>query len=180
MRIGTLSKNIIQVMNALRYNDRLVSLILIDENDAEFTIDGRPEGFQSNPNNMDRKNLQIINQNSEFCRISPTPFNPDAVEEDKTMVRAYYNQGDFEGEIISETALFIDVIVAKSRWLIYDKSEKEQMIRPYEIITEIIETIGRKSGNPLITVNFTGWQHLAVNTKFDAIRLYSEYFKPEM
>lgn len=167
-------------MDALRYNDRLVNLSLIDDNDIEFSIDNRPKDFESNMNNMDRKNLQIINQNSDFCRIMPTPFNPNAVEEDRTMIRVYYNDGDFDGEIISETSLFIDVIVAKSRWLIYDQAQKEMLVRPYEIMTEIMDTIGRKSGNPIITVNFTGWQHLAVNTKFDAIRLYSRYFKPEM
>lgn len=180
MKTSTLSKNIIQVMNALRYNDRLVNLALIDNNDIEFVIGNRPSDFESNVDNMPRKNLQIVNQNSKFCRILPTPFNPNAEDEDKTMIRVYYNQGDFDGEIISQTSLFIDIIVAKSRWLIYDQAQQEQMVRPYEIMTEIIETIGRKSGNPLITVNFTGWQHLAVNTKFDAIRLYSEYFKPEM
>src|SRR5690606_2235206 len=141
-------------------------------------ISGRPEGFV-NTDNVRKKNLQIVDQSSTFCRISPTPFNPEAEEEDKSMIRVYYNQGEFDSEIITESSLFVDIIVAKSLWLIYDESYKKQIIRPYEIMDCIIDTIGKKNGNPLVSVDFTGYQHLAVNTKFDAIRLYSEDFNTE-
>lgn len=180
MKIRTMSDNVVDVMQSLRYNDRLVNLLLIDSTDSPFTIESRPKGFESNTSNMDKKNIQIINQNSSFCRISPTPFNPNAEEEDKSMIRVYYNQGEFDSEIISESTLHIDIIVAKSIWLAYDQTESRLIIRPYEMIETVMDTVGRLSGNPTIRLNFEGWQHLAVNTKFDAIRLYAEYFKPEV
>lgn len=177
-RIYKMSDDIVGIMNALRYNDRLVNLLIIDETEASFTNDNRPKNF-INTDDIDKKNIQIVKQDSAFCRIHPTPFNPEAEENDKTMLRIYYNQGEFDSEIITESSLHIDIIVAKSLWLIYDESEGRQIIRPYEIIDCIIDTIGRRSGNPLVSINFTGYQHLAVNTKFDAIRLYSEDFNAE-
>lgn len=173
-----MSSDIIGIMNALRYNDRLVSLLLIDSIDNKFTETERPDGFE-NTDNESRKNLQIVNQDSAFCRIAPTPFNPDAEEKDKSMLRIYYNQGEFDSEVITESSLHIDIIVAKSLWLIYDQTEQRQIIRPYEIMDCVIDTVGRRNGNPLVSINFTGYQHLAVNTKFDAIRLYSEDFNAE-
>lgn len=173
-----MSDDIIGIMNALRYNDRLVNLLLIDEVDASFTKDNRPSGFD-NTDNINRKNIQIVDQNSAYCRVAPIPFNPNAEEKDKSMIRIYYNQGEFDSEIITESSLHVDIIVAKSLWLIYDQSENRQIIRPYEIMDTIIDTVGRRGGNPLVSVNFTGYQHLAVNTKFDAIRLYSEDFSTD-
>lgn len=178
-RVHKMSDDIVNIMNALRYNDRLVNLLIIDNNNIAFTNENRPEGF-INESNVEIKNLQIVDQNSAFCRVSPTPFNPEAEEEDKSMIRVYYNQGEFKSEIIAEYSLFIDIIVAKSLWLIYDQSYGKHIIRPYEIMDCIIDTIGKRNGNPLVSVNFTGYQHLAVNTKFDAIRLYSESFDPDL
>ncbi len=179
MRIEAMSNNIIKIMDALRYNDRLVSLLLINDSESNFDINDRPEGFESNENNMRKKNQQIINQNSSFCRISPTPFDPNAQEKDKSMIRVYYNNVEYDSELVSESHLHIDIIVAKSLWLAYDNQEKRSLIRPYEISGCIMDAIGRRSGNPVITINFQGGQHLAVNTMFDAFRLYSDYFKPE-
>lgn len=168
IKITTMSSNIIKIMDALSKNENLVNLLIIDKNEANFydKID-RPKGFE--------KNSQIITQCDEYCRILPTPFNPEAEEEDISMIRVYYNQGLFDGEIIDESTLHVDIIVAKKLWLIYDTETKKQLIRPYAIMDNIIDTVGRRSGNE-VTVNFTGWQHLAVNTKFDAIRLYSDAF----
>lgn len=173
MKISVMSSNIINIMESLSNNEHLINLLIIDKNEAKFhgTKD-RPKGF--------RNNRQIIKQNDEFCRILPIPFNPEAEVVDKSMIRVYYNQGEFDSEIISESTLHVDIIVAKKLWLIYDSSIEKGLIRPYAIMEAIIDTVGRKSGNPLVTVNFTGYQHLAVNTRFDAIRLYADYFKPEM
>lgn len=173
MKINVMSSNVINIMESLSHNENLINLLIIDKNEAEFhgTKD-RPEGF--------RNNKQIIKQNDEFCRILPVPFNPEAEEVDKSMIRVYYNQGEFDSELISESTLHIDIIVAKNLWLIYDESIGKGLIRPYAILEAVMDCVGRKSGNPLVSVNFTGWQHLAVNTKFDAIRLYADYFKPEV
>lgn len=169
MKINSLSTNVIKIMNELAKSDGLVNLLLIDKDDP--FVSARPSDF--------RKNKQIIMQNDKYCRISPTPFNPEAEDRNKSLIRVYYNNAEFDAEIISESQLHIDIIVSKKLWLIYNSDKDEEQIRPYEIIDLIVDKIGRRSGNPNITVDFTGWQHLAVNTHFDAIRMYAEYFKPE-
>lgn len=171
VKIHTMSKNIVNIMQALSYNDHLINMLLINENDIAFTNENRPAGFTNNS--------QIINQNDEFCRISPVPFDPEAQEEDKSFIRVYYSDGEFGSEVVSVSNLVIDIIVAKSLWLIFDRNINQGLIRPYVIMDDIIDTIGRYSGS-LVSIDFQGFRHLAVNTKFDAIRLYAQYFKPEV
>jgi hypothetical protein len=178
-KISNMSNEVVKVMNQLRYNDRLVSLLIIDKDSSNFDIASRPDGFNSFQDNMEKKNIQIIKQSDSFCRISPTPFDPEATIEDKSMIRAYYSTGELDGERIRESSFVIDIIVSKNLWLAWDESYKKEFIRPYEIMEEIVNTIGRRSGNPIITMPFNGFQHLSVNSKFDAIRLFSDYFSPE-
>lgn len=173
MKIQTLSTNVIDIMQSLSNHERLANLLVIDKDEGNFAEKSdRPKGFVDNS--------QLFRQNDKFCRISPTPFNPNAEESDKSMIRVYYNQAEFDAEIISESTLHIDIIVAKNLWLAYDTFTNSSIVRPYAMIDAIMDSVGRRSLNPLVSVKFTGWQHLAVNTRFDAIRLYADYFRPEM
>jgi hypothetical protein len=166
VKINTLSKNIVDVMVALSKNEGLARLLV---NNAD-------NPFDSSLPIIDKSKL--INPKSESCRIYPYPFDPNATIEDSSFIRVYYNQGDFnENQVIQEMNLHVDIIVAKSLWLCNDG--RNSLIRPYEIMDRVIDMIGHRSGNPTIKVKFDGWQHLAVNTKFDAIRLYSDYFSVE-
>jgi hypothetical protein len=166
VKINTLSKNIIDVMVALSKNEGLARLLV-------HNVDNP---FASSLPVIDK--TKLVNPKSELCKIHPYPFDPDATIEDSSFIRVYYNQGDFnENQVIQEMNLHVDIIVAKSLWLCNDGSKS--LIRPYEIMDRVIDMIGHRSGNPTIKVKFDGWQHLAVNTKFDAIRLYSDYFSVE-
>jgi hypothetical protein len=163
-KLNNLSKNIIDVMVTLSQNEGLAELLLNDI---------------SNPFSVPvADKTKLINPKSELCRIFPYPFDPDATTEDGSFIRVYYNMGEFnENETIQEMNLHIDVIVAKSLWLINDG--RQSLIRPYEIMDRIVDMIGKRSVGGNIQVKFSGWQHLAVNTKFDAIRLYSDYWNVE-
>jgi len=165
-KLNNLSKNVVDVMVTLSQNEGLVRLLL---NDIE------------NPLSKDISATQkrnVINPSSEYCRIFPYPFDPEATIEDTSFIRVYYNQGEFnENETIQEMNLHIDIVVAKSLWLINDGNNS--LIRPYEIMDRVVDLVGKRSINSLIKLKFDGWQHLAVNTKFDAIRLYSDYFSVE-
>lgn len=163
-KIYNLSKNIVQVMQILKENDGLAELLLNDiKNPFSVPVKDKDE---------------LINPNSQNCRIKPFPFDPEAQIEDSSFIRVYYNTGDFnENETIQEMELHIDIIVAKSLWLINDG--RQSLIRPYEIMDRVVDLVGKRSINNLIRLKFDGWQHLSVNTKFDAIRLYSEYYSVE-
>lgn len=175
VKMNYLSDNIIKIMNELSKDEGLVKLLLNNE-DCPIQTD-LPNEFVLSGSTNDKKYRKIIKPNDDFCRISPIPFTPEAITDDNSFIRVYYNIGEFDGsEVINELQLNIDIVVAKSLWLIHDKDRNKSQIRPYEIMARIVDRIGKRSGNPLIQVDFNGFQHLSVNTKFDAIRLYSEYF----
>lgn len=166
IKVNQMSKNIIKTMKSLSYNNS-ISRLLINELPDPYGRD-LPSDFKSS---------SLVKQNSQYCRILPVPFDPDAKENDSVFVRVYYNDGKIDGEIISENILLIDIVCAKSLWLIKGIDGNES-IRPYDIMENVIDAVGRRSGNPDITIPFTAFRHLSVNTKFDAIRLYSEEFQP--
>jgi hypothetical protein len=162
MRLDSLSKNIVNIMKSLANNEGLARLLLHNVPNPEY---------QTAP---EQKN-NIANPSSEYCRIFPYPFDPEAQIEDQCFIRVYYNDGEFnENEVISETRLHIDIICAKSLWLVQGGK-----IRPYEIMALVTDMIGKRGLNTTIKLKFDCWQHLAVNTKFDCIRLYSEYWTVE-
>lgn len=164
MKLETMSKNIVEIMKALSKNEGLARL-LSNNISNPFSI---AVGDKS----------KLIDMSSENAKIFPYPFDPDATLEDGSFVRVYYNDGEFNSnETIAESDLHIDVIVAKSLWLIDDGDRA--LIRPYEIIGRIIDTVGARAINSNIRLGFTSYQHLAVNGKFDAIRLYCEYMSIE-
>lgn len=166
IKINNLSKNIVDIMNILSQNQGL----------AELLVNNQSNPFDPSHPAINRQ--ELINPKSKLCRIHPYPFDPDAQIEDSSFIRVYYNQGEFnENETIQEMQLHIDIVVAKSLWLINDG--RQSLIRPYEIMDRVIDMVGKRSINNLIKLKFDGWQHLAVNTKFDAIRLYSDYFSVE-
>lgn len=166
MKLETMSKNIVTIMKELSMNQGLARLLYYNK---------------SNPFDQSLPNVNgndLIKPTSPSARIFPYPFDPEAQIEDGSFIRVYYNLGEFnKNEVIAQSELHIDIIVAKSLWLINDG--ERSLIRPYEIMGRIIDTIGRRGLSTAIKLNFEGWQHLAVNAKFDAIRLYANYMSVE-
>lgn len=164
MRFDSLSKNVVNVMKTLSNNQGLLQLLV---NDVDNPFD--PNLPVINPAN-------VINPKHQLCRIKPYPFDVEATETNGSFIRVYYNYGDLdESEVISETTLHIDIVVAKELWLI-----KGEMIRPYEIMARVIDMVGKRAVGNGIKLKMSGFQHLAVNTKFDAVRITSEYMTVEV
>lgn len=153
-----MSKSIVDIMTQLSKNKGLIQL-LYNNSDNPFTkiVD------------TDRKLIGV----SDDTKISPLPFNPEAQQDDASFLRIYYNIGEFDSaEVVMSGEIHIDIVVAKSLWLINDG--KRSLIRPYEIMGRVFDMVGRRSAQPI--VKFEGFQHLPVNSKFDAIRLYANTF----
>lgn len=164
MKMESMSKNIVNIMTELAKNEGLARLLVNNV---------------SNPFNTPvlDKNRLIIPDATE-SKIYPYPFDIEATVKDGSFIRVYYNNGDFnDNEVIAESQLHIDIIVARSLWLINDGSRS--MIRPYEIMGRVIDMVGKRSLNSTIKLKFEGYQHLYINPKFDAIRLYSTYMSIE-
>lgn len=166
MRLESLSNNIVKIMQELSKNQALARLLMYNDINPFSTSLPDVDG------------TLLTNPKNPLCRIFPYPFDPEATIEDGSFIRVYYPNGQFnENEVISETQINIDIIVAKSLWLINDG--QRPLIRPYEIMSRVTDMIGKRSAGATIQLQFTGWNHLAVNTKFDAIRLYSDYMSVE-
>lgn len=166
MKMESMSKNIVNVMNELAKNQGLAMLLVNDYSDP----------FNAKYPAIDSRKL--ITPNASTSKIFPYPFDPEATTLDGSFIRVYYNEGEFNSnEVIAESQLNIDIIVSKSLWLIND--DNRSLIRPYEIMGRVMDTIGLRSNPNTIRLNFNGYQHLYVNTKFDCIRLYSDYFSVE-
>lgn len=166
MKLESMSKNIVNIMFELTKNDGL----------AQLLVNNVDNPFDPNLPPVDKSKLIIPNDDSS--KIYPYPFDPEATVEDGSFIRIYYNEGRFgSNEVIVQSVIHIDIIVAKSLWLINDG--ERSLIRPYEIMGRIIDMLGSRSLNSTIKLKFEDWQHLSVNRKFDAIRLYSSYMSVE-
>jgi hypothetical protein len=164
MKMESMSNNIVNIMFELSKNEGLARLL----------VNNVDNPFETPVNNS----TSLITPNANESKIYPYPFDPEATVTDGSFIRVYYNDGEFsDNEAIAESQLHIDIIVAKSLWLINDG--QKSLIRPYEIMGRVIDMVGKKSLNSTIKLKFEGYQHLAVNTKFDAIRLYSNYMSVE-
>lgn len=160
MRAQSMSNNIVNIMHLLSKNEGLLRLIVNNSNEPMVT-----------PVNLKTKDL--INPKSPDAKILPLPFDLDAKINEGTFLRVYYNDGELDDEVLSNSQIHIDIICAKSLWLINDGGKS--LIRPYEIMSRVIDVLGKRSANSTIRLQINGYQHLYINSKFDSIRIYCEY-----
>ena len=164
MKMETMSRNIVSICTELAKNEGIAMLLVNDVKTPFDTVLNPP---------VDKSKLVLT-------KIFPYPFDLEATVEDGSFIRVYYNDGEFNSnEVIAESQLNIDIVVSMSLWLIRDDISKKSLIRPYEIMGRVLDVIGRRSNNTTIKLNFDGYQHLYINPKFDAIRLYSNYMSIE-
>jgi hypothetical protein len=155
-----LSDNLVRTMKELIKNDGLVRLIANDTAKPFDTTVANPSSLL-------------------MTRIHPVPFDIEATTLDGTFLRIYYNQGTVGGEeVITESQIHIDIVCSRNLWLIND-TDGSSKIRPYEIMDRVIDMLGKNSSNPYLRLEFDGFQHLYINTKFDCVRLYANYWEIE-
>lgn len=160
MKMELMSQNIVNMMYELTKNQGIARLVANDIINP-FSVD------ISNPDSL------IMN------RIHPVPFDIEATTLDGTFIRIYYNRGELNSvEVIAESQILVDVICSRNLWLIRDEVGRSA-IRPYEIMGRVVDMLGRNSLNNKIRLEFEGYQHLYINTKFDCIRLYAKYMSVE-
>lgn len=173
MKMETMSKNIVTLISQLAKNNALIELLINNDDSLPLLLDA----VNLEAKITDKIRRDIISPRTDDAKILPYPFEVEATVTDGSFIRVYYNNGDFnENEVIAESQLHIDIIVARSLWLMDDGVKP--LVRPYEIVSRVISMVGRNSVSP-VRVKFSGYQHLYINTKFDAIRLYADYMSVE-
>lgn len=175
LTIDRMSSNIVAVMNALSRNESIFKLLYFEDDKPMNHDIVNPQSDEDKRAKKVFIDGSIKNLKSNNNRISPLPFDSEATTEDSIFVRVYYNQGTItSNELIHDTQMHIDVICAKSLWLMQDDVRQLGLIRPYALASRIMEEVGNRNDNNEIRVgNFVGFQHLTVNQKFECIRLYN-------
>jgi hypothetical protein len=152
VKLELLSQNIVLIMNQLIGNKEIVKYLYYNVN-----------------NPLTQADISLPAKSLMFKNVFPYPFDKNATITDCSQIRAYYPIGYLKNnEIINDTNVVFDIIVAKSLWLVNDGESK---IRPYELLRHTISTFSGKSIGTLGQLHFSRFMHLTVNDKFDAIRL---------
>lgn len=162
MKLEYLSRNVTDVMSSLARNEALVQLLVNNDDTPYHAIPA------------DYKMGDIAKPKKAGCKIFPFPFDPNAQTKDGSFIRVYYNIGFLNSnETIADLKMHIDIIVAKNLWLI--SNGDKALIRPYEIMSRVIDMVGKNNAGSLITLKFDDFRHFPVNNKFESIRLYASY-----
>lgn len=161
--LNMMSNNVVDVMKALAQNTGIRTLLSVDE------------GTPFNPEHKSEVTgaRDIITPNHELQRISPVSFDMDAQLDDRTEIRVYYNIGRFDtsGKWVDYN-MHIDIICAKNLWMISDHVKKRSLIRPYEIMSRIFDSLGQHNYNNINIGKPVQFQMLSVNERFDSIRIF--------
>ncbi|MDH6674432.1 hypothetical protein M2277_005124 [Paenibacillus sp. LBL] len=152
VKLELLSPNLVQVLNQL----------IADKEIAKYL-------FYNQKNPLSQPDIALPATNLMFKNIFPYPFDLTAAVADSTQIRVYYPNGELHNrEIIQDSKIVFDIVVAKSLWLVNDGAA---LLRPYEIMRNIVGLFSDKSVGTVGRINFSRFFHLTVNDKFDAIRL---------
>lgn len=127
---------------------------------------------QSNP--LSQADLSIPATPLIMTKIFPYPFDLGTEQSDVSHIRIYYPKGDFgTNQIIENTDILFDIVVAKKLWLVNDESP---LIRPYEIMKSLINHFDGRTVSTAGRLRFRRFLHVGVNDKFDCVRVYAEMF----
>lgn len=152
VKLKLLSKNLVTVIKEMLNNQNLCRYL--------YYTDGTPlDGLKP-----DVDGLTLLKQN-----VFPVPFDPRALGEDRSEVRVYYARGNIKDIVVEDLKLNFDIIVAKNLWFVDD-----ELIRPYEIMQEIVNTFFDKSIDTVGKLEFGEFRHLDVNEAFNAIQFQAK------
>lgn len=152
VKLALMSPNLILILNKILTNQTTVKYL-------NYNL--------KNP--LSQPDLTLPANSLMLTKLFPYPFDPTATIEDQVNLRVYYPMGVFQNnEVVQETQVYFDIIVAKSLWLTNDG---QASIRAYEIMRQIVNQFHGQTLSTVGILHFHEFIHLNVNSKFDAIRL---------
>lgn len=171
--VDKLSNAVVRIMEALAGDEEIFKLLYFeDEKAMKYDLDKLPKEKDI----FEKK--YIIKHGNENQRIKPSPFNSVAQEKHECFIRVYFNQGSIDkGGFIAKNQVNIDIIVSHGLWLTSDPEKQLKLIRPYAIMSRVIDVLESESIDKLPTP--TGYSHLTVNEQFECIRIYANLISTE-
>lgn len=168
-----LSNAVVRIMDRIASDEDIFKLLYFeDEKSLSYNLNNLPKAKKA----FDEKH--IIKNGSDSQRVKPYPFNSIAQEKHQCFIRIYFNQGSIDkGGFIAKNQINIDIIVSQGLWLTSDPSKKLKLIRPYAIMSRLIDILESERMDRLPKP--TGYSHLTVNEKFECIRIYANLTSTE-
>lgn len=168
-----LSNAVVRIMDRIASDEDIFKLLYFeDEKSLSYNLNNLPEAKKV----FDEKH--IIKNGSDSQRVKPYPFNSIAQEKHQCFIRIYFNQGSIDkGGFIANNQINIDIIVSQGLWLTSDPNKKLKLIRPYAIMSRLIDVLESERMDRLPKP--TGYSHLTVNEKFECIRIYANLTSTE-
>lgn len=165
--LSNMSNNVVDIMKWIAEDEGIRTLLSVH--------DKRP--FKSDFKHKVLSLEEIMSTEEGRGKILAHSFNVEAKKKDDVQIRVYYNIGRFDGSgAIMDANLHIDIFCAKSLWMIEDEVKHKTLIRPYEIMSRILDNVGRKNIRNIPIGLPQQFQLLSVNEYFDAIRIFYSSF----
>ena len=94
-------------------------------------------------------------------KIFPSPATLEVPKEQETNLRIFFANGGIKHRVLLDNELIFQIVMHNNLWNIV-REDGQMAIRPYDIMTKIVDTFEDKSIKTLGVIHFTnyGWQHI--------------------
>lgn len=132
--------------------------------------------------------LKLINYNSKtplnekdiankgalvMRKIIPAPFTGVVPEDQETNLRIFFPSGDLQNRAVLDSVVVFQIVVHNDLWTIADK-DGNRVLRPYEIMSEIVETFEDKTIKTLGVLHFKRFRYQYIDKDYGLYNLEAE------
>ncbi|MED1665776.1 hypothetical protein [Brevibacillus laterosporus] len=101
--------------------------------------------------------------------IFPYPFDLETTDSDCVQLRISYPELNIKHRVIENTDVLFEVVMSKNLWSI--STDSETALRPFEILSEILDQLADKSIEKVGRLNFLNARFVKYNSKFNGYEL---------
>lgn len=156
MEFGLLSRNTMLLIDEIIKNNRLMKLI--DNNDNTPI---------NHPNVEDPSRLIMD-------KIIPAPVTTEVPAVQEVNLRVFFPGGNIKNRVVLDSDIIFQVVMHKDLWAIGDKDEGRKLLRPYEIMTEIVKTFEDKSIGTLGVIKFKNFRYFQLDKDYGFYNLEAQ------
>lgn len=147
-RKGSLSNNIVSIINKILSNKEIIQLI---QNNSEYPHE----------QSVSLPAYHLVND-----RIFPFPFVEEAQDEATIQLRIYSGKGRMNRRILENNLVYIDIVLHKRLWTVYHE-DGNRGIRPNLIVDALIDCLNEKYLESVGKLIFSEYHFVNFNEKFN-------------
>lgn len=155
MKFELLSKNTMVLIDEVLKNQNLLKLI--EYNDR-------------NPLSGD----DIVNRGALVMnKIIPAPFTGVVPKEQQTNLRIFFPDGRLQNRAVLDSTVVFQIVVHNNLWTISNKN-RDRVLRPYEIMSELVKVFEDKSIKTLGVIHFKRFKYQYIDKDYGIYNLEAE------